>query len=159
MLPLPTSTAGGLHPTPKSMLRPRNAKIILAAAFFSFCMLITYFRPASDPTISIDMAALERILEQGASDAVVTKLSTYDGPGLTPLGPVADESFHLGNTSIEVYQQELEDFVSAAFPESLRGRALASMRAILGPDTTSKFESIPHKYVLEDLPRYAEENC
>lgn len=91
------------------------------------------------------MAALERILEEGASNEVVLEPGTYDGPGLTRLGIVADESFHLGNTTLGVYRQELENFVTTSFPKEYQDAALRSIRGHLGPKFDSSFEPIPRK--------------
>lgn len=146
MLPLPASSVGGGHKA--SLSRPRNLKALLVCTLVSLCLIVTYLRPASAPTLKIDMAALERILEEGASDAVILEAGTYDGPGLTRLGLEADESFHLGNTTLATYRLELENFVTASFPKAYQDAALKSIKAHLGPDPSSWFDPIPHRYVI-----------
>lgn len=153
-LPLPSTTPE--HGVSSRFgLSKRALKLILSGALVLVTLCFYMFSFTSTPAQRrIDIAELERILEDHASSAIVGSgtdedLPVYDGEGLTSLGLEADESFRLGATLMADYRLELEEFVQTAFPSNYKKDAMASLHRHLDESgTQTSFSPIPKKCVL-----------
>lgn len=155
-LPMPGTTASTEHGiTARWGLSKRALKLVLSGALVLVTLSFYTLSSSAIARNQIDMAALERILEDHASSVIVGSGGidagspyVYDGEGLTSLGLEADESFDLGSTSLVDYRAELEEFVVKAFPSNYQKDAMSSLLRHLDESSSPEsFPSIPHKYV------------
>jgi hypothetical protein len=153
LLPLPTTASAERRlGFTQLTLSKRSIKLMIACTLVLVILMFHSLSSWSFRSVPyrIDMEALHRILENGtASD--IDRPNKHNKEGLTVLGLEADESFHLGTTTLSEYRTQLEEFVAEAFPAQYRKEALASIHLHLddAPSASdTSFTPIPYKCVL-----------